>query len=344
VRWALGATALTAVAVASVTAARRAEPGDVGAARRPTEVGELVTVERRDLVRTTEVDGVVGHGEPRPLALVGSGTLTALPEVGQVVGFGEAVAEVDGSPVVLLQGARPAWRTLGPGVDDGEDVRQLEASLVAIGYASADELDVDDEWTSATTAAVKRMQRWSKMPVDGRLDLGEVVFAAEPLRIASVEGTPGGEPATAGIEVTGRTQVVTVALPADEGDLVTVGDTVDVELPTGEEVAATVTGIGTAEVDAEGTATIPVTLDAGELALDDGVPVTVSVAVAAAEGVTAVPAEAMLALAEGGYALELPDPSSLTGTRLVPVEVGAFADGWVEVDGDVAAGDRVVVP
>ena len=32
------------------------------------------------------------------------------------------------------------------------------------------------------------------------------------------------------------------------------------------------------------------------------------------------------------------------GTELVAVELGAFADGWVQVTGDVAEGDDVVVP
>jgi len=32
------------------------------------------------------------------------------------------------------------------------------------------------------------------------------------------------------------------------------------------------------------------------------------------------------------------------GTELVAVELGAFADGWAQVTGDVAEGDQVVVP
>ena len=60
-----------------------------------------------------------------------------------------------------------------------------------------------------------------------------------------------------------------------------------------------------------------------------------------AEDALSVPVEALLALAEGGYALERPDGS------LVGVETGAFADGYVAVtptSGDLAEGDEVVVP
>ena len=60
-------------------------------------------------------------------------------------------------------------------------------------------------------------------------------------------------------------------------------------------------------------------------------PVTVIITTVAAEGVLAVPVEAVLALAEGGYALEVADGGG--ATHLVGVELGVFADGMV-------AGDR----
>ena len=56
----------------------------------------------------------------------------------------------------------------------------------------------------------------------------------------------------------------------------------------------------------------------------------------------AVPVEALLALAEGGYAVEVSDGDGTT--HLVGVELGVFADGLVEITGDVEAGDQVVVP
>lgn len=54
----------------------------------------------------------------------------------------------------------------------------------------------------------------------------------------------------------------------------------------------------------------------------------------------AVPVEAVLALAEGGYALEVADETG--ATHLVRVELGVFADGMVEVRGDLTPGDQVV--
>ncbi len=61
----------------------------------------------------------------------------------------------------------------------------------------------------------------------------------------------------------------------------------------------------------------------------------------AVNDVVAVPVEALLALAEGGYAVEVQDGN---GTRLIAVEAGFYADGLIEVTGDVAPGDMVVVP
>ena len=119
------------------------------------------------------------------------------------------------------------------------------------------------------------------------------------------------------------------------------GAAVQVELPSGERFDGSVTAIGTAEVAEDGSATIPVevTVTGGE-SIADGMPVTVVITTVAAEGVLAVPVETVLALAEGGYALEVVDGGG--ATHLVGVELGVFADGMVEVIGDIAAGDEVV--
>jgi len=56
---------------------------------------------------------------------------------------------------------------------------------------------------------------------------------------------------------------------------------------------------------------------------------------------TRVPVRALLALSEGGYAVE----TVRNGIRkLVAVELGAFADGFVEITGRVQPGTKVVVP
>ena len=56
----------------------------------------------------------------------------------------------------------------------------------------------------------------------------------------------------------------------------------------------------------------------------------------------AVPVRALLALAEGGYARRA--SSGAAAPTWSPSSLGAFADGFVEVTGDLAEGDEVVVP
>jgi hypothetical protein len=74
----------------------------------------------------------------------------------------------------------------------------------------------------------------------------------------------------------------------------------------------------------------------------DGAPVTVLVVRQSREGVLAVPVESLLALREGGYAVQVAGADG--GSRYVAVQLGLFTDGWVEVTGDLAEDDRVVVP
>jgi hypothetical protein len=147
---------------------------------------------------------------------------------------------------------------------------------------------------------------------------------------------------------------VTVDLEATRQGMVTVGLPVDVELPDGTVVTGTVVAVGTVAETPEGAAddptadqtpTIEVTValdDPAAAGALDQAPVEVDVVTSSAAGVTAVPVDALLALAEGGYAVERPVAGG--GTELVAVEVGAFADGWVQVTGDLAEGDDVVVP
>jgi hypothetical protein len=146
---------------------------------------------------------------------------------------------------------------------------------------------------------------------------------------------------------------VTVALAADRQSLVTTGQAVDIELPDGSSIPGKVGAVGTVATadesaedlpgeDTDPTIDVTVALDdPAQGAAYDEAPVTVSLVTSAATDVLAVPVDALLALAEGGYAVE-----KVSGDRsdLVAVELGAFADGWVEVTGEVAEGDAVEVP
>jgi hypothetical protein len=159
-----------------------------------------------------------------------------------------------------------------------------------------------------------------------------------------------GRPVNDGSSVLATTEsssVILVNLPADDQDLLAVDMEVTVGMPDGSEAAAIVTdisGIATrlssGEVVFETTIRLLDTTVGADL---DQAPVEVMVVTDSRTGVLAVPVTALLALAEGGYAVEV-DSGDAT-TNLVAVEPGLYADAWVEVTSTgLVAGDRVVVP
>ncbi|MGL5851600.1 MAG: hypothetical protein ACRCZD_12550, partial [Phycicoccus sp.] len=70
--------------------------------------------------------------------------------------------------------------------------------------------------------------------------------------------------------------------------------------------------------------------DAAAAAEIDTGDATVTVERSRTEGALAVPVTALLALAGGGYAVEVRNDG---GSELVAVEIGTVAGGWVQVDG-----------
>ncbi len=145
----------------------------------------------------------------------------------------------------------------------------------------------------------------------------------------------------------GTKLVVSVNLEADRRDILAVGDSVSVELPDGAVSGGVVVEIDSVAQTLPGASepTVEVTIELDDDATTgnlDGAEVTVNVVRQTRPDVLSVPVDALLALREGGYALELvaPDGSSY----LVGVEVGLFDDDGVEVRGDIEAGDVVVVP
>ena len=330
--------------------------GGARAAAHPT-----ATVTRRDLEERTRLTGRLGFGEVQVVSLSSGGTVTALAARGSMVDRGQTLVEVDGAPVPLLFGARPLWRELGPGVEDGPDVEQVEANLVALGFASPGALTVDQHWSSATTSAVKEWQRSLGRTTTGVVSPADVVVLPAAVRVAG-HPTPVGAPAQGPIvEVTGTARLVTVDLEASRQRLVAVDQAVQVELPDGTIIAGRVAAVGRVarRPDDDGpdgagagqpvpsdepTVDVSIELDEpGAAGVWDEVPVTVHVVSSVVEDALAVPVVALLALSEGGFAVER--VVSGGGTRLVAVETGAFADGWVQVtSGELAEGDDVVVP
>lgn len=92
------------------------------------------TVERRDLTETVSAQGTLDYGGQHPLTGELGGTVTWLPQAGDVVDRGGRLFSIDNAPVILMFGKLPAWRRFEVGMTDGPDVKQLEDNLAALGF------------------------------------------------------------------------------------------------------------------------------------------------------------------------------------------------------------------
>jgi peptidoglycan hydrolase-like protein with peptidoglycan-binding domain len=326
--------------------------GKPGAGPASAATGASASVERRDLVDRDNVDGTLGYADESTLVAGAAGTLTGLRDPGDIVTRGHSLYDVDDAPAAfLLYGPLPAWRDFAPGMDDGEDVRQLERNLRALGHDPDHDMDVDDHWDWATTAAVERFQKARGLDQDGTLSKGEVVFRHGATRIGQTKASVGQQlaPGAQLAELSSTDRNVTVDLDARRQTIAHVGEPVTVELPSGRTARGRITDVGKVATKPSGNdqqdsdPTIEVTIDLlgrdGRGTGLDQAPVDVGFAVDRRKGVLAVPVKALLARQGGGYAVEVVGGGT---HRIVPVEPGLYAEDWVEVSGDLREGMRVV--
>jgi peptidoglycan hydrolase-like protein with peptidoglycan-binding domain len=297
-------------------------------------------VVRGDLVETKSVDGRLGYGPATALAARNQGTVTALAAEGATVGAGQTLYAVDDKPVTLLLGVVPMYRELRTG-DTGQDVRQLEQNLKALGYRG---FTVDDRYTSDTAAAVKRWQRDRGLERTGHVGPAQIVFAAEPLRVAGhgvAVGAPAGGPV---LTVSSTRQVVSVDLDVADRPLVKENGPVTVVVPGGTRVSGHVASIGTVAKVAESKSTVAVEIRVDQAAPDalDQAPVKVNLERGRVPNALSVPVAALVAVDASRYAVEVIEGST---RRRVPVTLGTFAGGRVQVEGPgITEGTVVGVP
>jgi peptidoglycan hydrolase-like protein with peptidoglycan-binding domain len=317
----------------------------------PAAPTATATVARQDLNGQTKVSGTLGYAGSASVQSPLQGRITWLPTAGQVIGRGGTLLAVDNRPVQLFYGSLPPWRDLAVGVDDGPDVKQLEQNLAALGYDPDHQMTVDNHYTAATAAAVKRWQKARGLDQTGTFTTTmPAVFLPWPVRVNTLSGSVGAQaaPGQPAYTVTSNRHQVTVNLDVSQQSYIKQGDRVDVVLPDGRHAKGRISEVGrVAQTSGSGEqqkTTIPVTV-----ALDDPTaggrldqaPVDVYVTTESRKGVLAVPVSALLALQEGGYAVEVIDAAGQH--HLVAVRLGVFSGGMVEVSGSgLRAGMRVV--
>jgi hypothetical protein len=319
-----------------------------------------VAVTRGTVAERQRFSGTLGFEGTYPVVHQGGpGILTAIAETGATVGRGGTLYAVANQPVRLLYGATPAYRDLASGVTAGPDVRQLEENLVALGMDPGRQIVVDERFTAATAAAVRRWQTAWGLPAGQRtgvLPQGSVVFAPGALRVNEAQAAVGAAlaPGAPVLTATSTNRAVLVELPVQRQSAVHVGDQVQVSVngipgtSAGRiaRIGRTATAPsqdqqrdGRPEGPATVTVTIQVTLPPGSPDLDQA-PVGVLITNSTRTNVLLVPVVALLPGPGGGYQVRL-----ATG-EFVDVKPGVYDElsGSVEVTGNLTPGQLVQVP
>lgn len=332
-------------------------PAQVAAARSAPDLPPATAVvERRVLASTVTLRGTVTSARRTEVSAVaatdGQAVVTGVRvKQGQRVRSGQVLVEVSGRPVVLLEGALPAYRDLRTGAH-GPDVAQLQKALEGLGYAVS---DPSGTFGSSTTSAVRRLYADRGYdPPEGapkdevRLPIGEVAFLAGlPGRVDRIDATLGARPTAALLTVSSGRAVVTGTLAPGDRALVRPGQAAEIESELlGTRTRGTVASVGRLE-ERNGVPGHPIAIrPTGALdprLLDADVRVTIAAARTSGP-VLVVPLSAVTARADGSSVVSVVGADG--AARVVRVRLGLDADGSVAVTpegGDLRAGDHVVV-
>src|SRR5437763_6286255 len=243
------AAVVAAVTVTGVVLALSGGKQAVAAAG-PLPVG-TARVEKRTLSAMVSQGGILTYrarpdGSPYAVINQAHGTYTSLPAVGQVISQGHALYRVNNSPVVLLYGSTPAYRTLSAGAS-GPDVAELNRDLVALGYTTSAQLHPGSAFFgSATTTAVEKLQAAVGIARTGTLPVGQAVFEPVAVRVTSVSAQPGGsaQPGETVLQGTSTTRQVQVARDASQQTSMAVGNKVSITLPNNQTSPGVVSSVG----------------------------------------------------------------------------------------------------
>lgn len=331
------------------------------AATRPPPISTARVI-RTDLATTILTGGTLGYAPTNPVVNHISGTYTALPALGSTIEPGQALYRVDNLPVVLMIGDTPAYRAFGLGMTDGPDVAQLESNLIALGDAHGLFSAPSGHFSTLTADAVERWQTANGFTANGQIPLGVIVFLPTAVLVGA-QSVALGQPAAPGdspYQVTTSSRLVYVPLNPNL-PTVSVGEPVSIVLPSNAQTPGKVTAVGPPPPNlassssssgsgsgSGGSSTSITTVltvtpqEPGATGTGDGVGVQVSLTIQRARSVLAVPVSALLALAGGGYGVEVVTTSG--SHRLTGVTTGIFAGGRVQVSGrGITPGVTVVV-
>ncbi|MDX8030531.1 HlyD family secretion protein [Lentzea sp. BCCO 10_0856] len=330
-RNALIAATLLVVVVTAVVLLVRGRPDEPAAA--PPPASKTTTVQKGDLTNTRVLQANLGFGAARPVK-GGTGTVTKLPAAGQTTELGKELYRVDDQPVVVFFGATPLFRTLDtPGLK-GSDVAVVMDNLAALGYqvGTRPRDAAKAEFTPRVVEALKKWQKTLGVEQNGVLAPGRVLVLDRPMRVATVKAQLGAPAAEELFEVTPTTRLVTVQVPVTEAGALKAGLPLTIVRPDNREVPGKVTSVTTAPPAENGGGQkidVVITPDnPADVADLDTAPVRLKITTESRTGVLTVPLAALVALKEGGYAVQLP------AGGLKAVQTGLYSQDKVEISGD----------
>ncbi len=271
------------------------------------------------------------------------------------IASGDVVYLVEDVPVVGIVTDERFDRDLWWG-SEGSDVEVLETFLVGAGYDAGGDLVVDEIYDGFTAEAVEEWKddlsdEYDDVVVEATVRADDLIAVPPGTTVEEIAVLP--DPAPSGSTLfsyslgeTGR--VVRTSIDVSDQTTMPVGTVLDIEFPDGTIVAGTVAYVSSATTSdpmdptAEPQLEVEIRLDSIPDNVADLTELTVDILIVdrLAAGAVVVPASALVATDDGGFAVEV---LSGTTTQFVAVTPGLFADGVVEVDG-IAPGTTVVVP
>ncbi|MGH3384240.1 MAG: peptidoglycan-binding protein [Nocardioidaceae bacterium] len=373
----VAATVLLSSLTTWIASAQIRSPAEIAARTAAPDASPiLVPVVKRKLATKVVSRGTAHYGSPHELLVPsselksGPQVITSLPRAGSVIDEGRVLLTISGRPVFLFDGARPAYRDLGPGMT-GKDVAQLEQALKRSGVNPG---RVDGRYDEATGRAVTALynrrgyhplvatdqQLESVRPTEADLvknararagvqvPVDEVLFvAATPVRVTELP-TPLGESSDGVlVTVTDSNVVIDGLLHVDQAGLVKPGAEVVIDEPAlGIKATGRVSQIagrpGTNGADGFHVAFKVAVTNPPATLVGASVRLTVPIKAASAAQLT-VPVSAVSLGPDGGSRVQRARGDK---SEFVPVETGVSADGYVGVtprQGELADGDLVVV-
>jgi multidrug efflux pump subunit AcrA (membrane-fusion protein) len=264
--------------------------------------------------------------------------------VGDRIAFGQSVLEVQGRPVIVLEGGFPPWRDFTSGMSAGIDVDQLQQSLAGLGLYEG---PIDGILSPATKEAIQRMYSSAGYQAPSTIGDDQVVLPVSELWfvpagewVVNAADVEVGDLLLPGLVEIGSTDVaVSLTVPESVVPELTVGDTLtlfNAEAAFETSIRGIVSFVPGEGGDSVVTVTVASDIPEGfRLA-------TRSLVVLASTGapVMIVPSSAVFYDADTTYV----NVVRQSGTQKTPIRLGMESEGFFEVaDGDLQVGDQVVL-